>query len=486
MFRSLLAIGCCAVALSPSFGQPQPEPKDGRVLIPLTLSPAKAPKPQGKYNLYPGYSDSEPGEKVLSLLKSFMEQQVFFSREHEEKRHKWAAMPLKDLPADVRRQASIEAGIAYSPRYATMLVFIDQGARYTRTEWNEWFNLRRDGINMLLPEVQKIRALALVIQLRMRGEIKNGEYTRAIESVKTLMGIAQAFEEHPTLIGNLVGLACATIALGGVEEMIQQPGCPNLYWSLSHLPNPVLNIRKGLEGERVFSSVGPFFEIAKANRALSAAEIEKAVKVLDDLIKDLRQKDESSESPKQVLSRMAADEKTVKSARDQLRESGEFSEDAITSMPALQAVIANEVLQFRILRDEALKWAILPHPEAMPGLDAFNKSIANKKTEGHSLYLVEMLLPTISKVKGAETRITQRAAYLRIIEAIRLYAADNNGKLPASLNDLKVPIPSDPVTGKPFSFSVKDGTITLTGANPNPGLEVSNRVYEIKLREKQP
>ena len=33
--------------------------------------------------------------------------------------------------------------------------------------------------------------------------------------------------------------------------MIEQPGCPNLYWALTYLPDPVISIRKGLQGERM-------------------------------------------------------------------------------------------------------------------------------------------------------------------------------------------------------------------------------------------
>ena len=35
-----------------------------------------------------------------------------------------------------------------------------------------------------------------------------------------------------------------------LEEMIQQPGCPNLYWALTDLPSPLVDLRKGLQGNR--------------------------------------------------------------------------------------------------------------------------------------------------------------------------------------------------------------------------------------------
>ena len=32
--------------------------------------------------------------------------------------------------------------------------------------------------------------------------------------------------------------------------MLEQPGCPNLYWALTNLPSPLVSLDKGIEGER--------------------------------------------------------------------------------------------------------------------------------------------------------------------------------------------------------------------------------------------
>src|SRR5207244_143039 len=48
----------------------------------------------------------------------------------------------------------------------------------------------------------------------------------------------------------LVGLWIAHRTLDTVEEMIQQPGCPNLYWALTDLPAPLVDVRKSVQGQR--------------------------------------------------------------------------------------------------------------------------------------------------------------------------------------------------------------------------------------------
>ena len=50
---------------------------------------------------------------------------------------------------------------------------------------------------------------------------------------------------------------------------------------------------------------------------------------------------------------------------------------------------------------------------------------------------------------------------------------------------MKLPLPVDPVTGKPFVYEVKDGKAVIRGTPP-PGREKEpsfNRVYEITVRK---
>jgi hypothetical protein len=55
-------------------------------------------------------------------------------------------------------------------------------------------------------------------------------------------------------------------------------------------------------------------------------------------------------------------------------------------------------------------------------------------------------------------------ATLRVIEALRLYAAAHDGQLPKQLSDItEVPIPDDPVTGLPFEYELVGGKARLSG-----------------------
>ena len=94
-------------------------------------------------------------------------------------------------------------------------------------------------------------------------------------------------------------------------------------------------------------------------------------------------------------------------------------------------------------------------------------------------------MPAFYKVLVAKVRLHQVVALLIASEGVRAYAADNGGKLPATLDAVKLPLPVDPITGKPFVYELKDGHVMIRGT-PAPGREKDpqfNRVYEVTVRK---
>ena len=89
--------------------------------------------------------------------------------------------------------------------------------------------------------------------MRFRGEVARKDFDDAIRTAKTMFALARHLGEYPTLAANRVGLSVAEMALDTLEEMIQQPGCPNLYWALTDLPCPLVELRKGVQGDRVLA-----------------------------------------------------------------------------------------------------------------------------------------------------------------------------------------------------------------------------------------
>jgi hypothetical protein len=72
------------------------------------------------------------------------------------------------------------------------------------------------------------------------------------------------------------------------------------------------------------------------------------------------------------------------------------------------------------------------------------------------------IFPALRATRGAVARNDRHFAVLRVIEALRLYAASHVGKLPTQLSEItEVPIPDDPVTGKSFNYRLERDTAYL-------------------------
>jgi hypothetical protein len=170
------------------------------------------------------------------------------------------------------------------------------------------------------------------------------------------------------------------------------------------------------------------------------------------------------------------DEKYVAEARRRLAEHG-LREEHLARFPADQVLLLDEQRDYEVRRDEYMKYMNLPTWEAVDLLAASEPSKSGALFDG--------FLPAVRKVRQAQGRLEQRFALLRHVEALRLYAAANDGKLPSRLADVGVPLPNDPFTGKPFRYEADGATAHVRGTPPK-GEEKNvayNVHYEITVRK---
>jgi hypothetical protein len=450
---------CAALLLTPLVGRGG-EPTE--TVIRVTAKPAAEPKPALRYRLLPDLPEMQPGNPVQEYMKCFMEQNHFFFKPEEvEQREKWLAMPLKELPVAALRNYG---GIA--------LTRADYAARLELADWQTLIPLRRDGLYLLIPEVQQMRRLTLALRVRMRGEVADGRMDDAITTVKTLLALSRHLDEHPTLIGSLVGIAIASITLEGIDEMVAQPGCPNLYWALTALPAPLMTLRKGAQGERVVTA--ELVRSIDTKAVMSEAQINIAVKAAGELHRLAHEGKKPSWDLQEWLSGRVGDAAGMAAARKRLVESG-LAADTVQQFPPMQVILVDEKLLLESDRDAAEKLLGLPYWQAQPLMPA-RPADPIKTVYGE-------LVPAYHRVLQAQARLQQRVNLLRCVEGLRLYAAAHGGKLPASLADVPVPQPVDPMTGKAFGYTLKDGTATVRGTPP-VGLEKAagyNVRYEMTI-----
>ena len=153
-------------------------------------------------------------------------------------------------------------------------------------------------------------------------------------------------------------------------------------------------------------------------------------------------------------------------------------------MPVQQAMILYSLEMYVHVRDEMFKWFHVPYWHAREGLLRARQELidARKKYRANPFLA---LLPSLTRAYFLTTKLDQRIAALRVIEAVRMYAAGHAGKLPASLSEItEVPVPIDPVSGKPFKYEVDADTITLEGQLPEGESPRDGLRYEVTFLRK--
>ena len=174
-----------------------------------------------------------------------------------------------------------------------------------------------------------------------------------------MFALAATFNEHPTLIGQLVGIAIANMALGVVEEFQQQPGAPSLFWALADLPAPFIDLRKGMQGERLWLP-------KEYDRLRKAEPIPEAV--LGRRVKELTEWLSGGEGGKKLTpaaefyARRAGDPATVAAMRERLADLGHKPAD-LDKLSPLQVAMMDDFARYERYRDDLMKWTSLPYWE---------------------------------------------------------------------------------------------------------------------------
>ena len=126
--------------------------------------------------------------------------------------------------------------------------------------------------------------------------------------------------------------------------------------------------------------------------------------------------------------------------------------------------------------------------EYVQGQDAPNLYWALQNLPKPVIDLTEQLVlesPNIrKKIHMLMNRLDRHVAALQCVEAIRLYAAAHNGKLPDELSSItEVSVPDGPVTKEPFLYSRIDSKAALEALIPEGGTAKDAMRYELTLKE---
>lgn len=444
----------------------------------LTIQPTAAPTPALRYRLLPELRERTPGNGAVLYYRSFSPEWMTHRRPEVRKLiNAWE--DDKTQPPDIQLRWILDSN---------QLKEVDRAARREYCEWEQTPRLREDGISLLLPDVQSFREFASLLNLRFRFQLDEGRIDDAVYTLQTGFSLSRDIANAPTLIQSLVGLAIAGIQVGQVEQLMQSPKSPNLYWALTNLPQPFISLRKSFEGERIMMDnlfPGMMDALAKGHSKPLSPEEAKAFE--GKLVPIIAQ--EGKFNPEDVKKQLdEAVSKQHAEAKKYLTARG-WPAKEVDALPAGHAVLLYQLGEYVRLYDEMAKCQGLPYWEMRESLNRAEKLIkeyvAKQQTVGGSL--AQLLLPSMQKVAMAQARVDRRIAALRCVEAVRLYAAAHDGKPPAKLEDIKtVPIPLDPYTGKAFSYKAEKNSAIIEGPAPEgEAASINNRIrFEVTLKSK--
>ncbi len=265
-----------------------------------------------------------------------------------------------------------------------------------------------EGLDVLLPYLSELRQSAQLLALEAYLHAQNNQPDFAIDSIKAGFGVARSFEKEPTLISQLVRIACQALAVESLEHAVNRiefsdEKLKRLSQILKYAQAPD-GMLYGFVGERCLG-----FDIF-------AQPTEKKLQFIEGYL---------SYSPLIFLSTVI----------------GIIDQDAGIYLDIMTRYI------------EAFK---LPPIERLK----VTKAVEDEAQEISKIhFLTRAIIPAIAHVVVLDCRIMARLDAAHVALAVERYRMAN-GKLPDSFDDL-VPkflevVPKDPFDGKPLKYKKLD------------------------------
>jgi hypothetical protein len=450
----------------------------------LTIHPAEPPAIAMKHRLLPRYVELMPGNAAIQYLKIFPEGGDNELKKHIDKIADLQDQSTKDFQVEEARKILTAIG-------STTFEYLRLASVRKDCEWDVPFR-EHDLYAILLPEIQDLRSSARYLSLRARVQIVDGEIDKAIETLRVGYALARNLAKGPTLIHSLVGAAVARMMNERVRDLMQLPNAPNLYWTIAAFPDSFIDTRVAveLEADGVYLVFPQLKDVATAKLtdeqwSLRLAEFGQSLSKWGPFLGTNEEAKRWQEKLTLGLTIAATAAVHYPRAKTDLQKFG-WSKEQLDSMAVPQVILLHIGQTYDEMRDSMFKWFHVPYWQASAPVNAANREFADTVKSREILPFASLLLPAVTATRFAVVRLDRELAALRVVEALRFYAARHDGKLPTKLEDIKeVPVPLDPVFGKPFAYKLDGATATLEGAAPEGrSAETGAFRYIITIAEK--
>jgi hypothetical protein len=473
--RDFMMRAYLALVFLTAVGAAQAQPDTPKL---IRLAPQSTAKQVGDfhYRLLPDPLDRTAGNSV-PLWRLAGEAARNAKRRLTLKEDAWLTVPLPELP---RKEVA-----DFLAHHTVTFHLARQAACRDHCDWERPpLTLQMIQVSFSNELIQRLRELIQLLSIRCRLQIAEGRYEDAAESLQIGFAMARHLCDSDSAINNLVGVAIASIMVHRVEEWVQTPGSPNLYWALTALPRPLTNLRRTYEQE--LEIIPRSFPALRRLRreTLTVRQAEELVKEVCDELGKVAEGSPKEEENRQEFRKLRASIMAAEAypqARQHLLDLGRPAK-YIDAMPKAQVILLRYLNQYDRSRDDVLKAVMVPTWQAIPLLDAATQEYRAAGKGGNPLFAL-MMINAVMKSFEAHIRLERYIAGLRAAEALRFHAAAHAGKPPAKWDDITaVPLPLDPITGRGFRglYQVKDGRGILNVPFHRSGMPASlGRRYEL-------
>jgi hypothetical protein len=464
----------------------KPEDQPELKVINLAVYPAPIPRPAMKYRLLPRYADQTPGNAALLYDTVFMQiawedgikdaqtKGIKDEKEREkfdtnaDKLSNWLDTPLGELPKDDIRKILGDV----QPWW---MEYTEIASRRMECDWETPIREMRITWEINLYNMKHARSLAGILAMKARLSLAEGKPEDALKTLQMGFALSQHIgKAKEPLVSYLVGNAVANMMRDQLLDLTQLKDAPNLYWSLSTLPHPFLSFNNSIEWEELATErLLPEFQEARKGQH-SPEEWQKLWEGIVERINNFPYFDKDKKKEKYDAKKLLT--KNYPKSRDYLINLG-WPKKEIQAMAPAQVILLYCTETWDEIRDDRTKWLSInylqwPNNEQ----DLYDDLLKNYRQK--EILPLANFFGAYGSVARAQARTERAFKSLRCIEAIRLFAYSHDGKLPGALDNIKeVPIPPNPMTGKPFSYHLEGDTAVLLA----DGDKRINYEYRIKI-----
>jgi hypothetical protein len=468
-------LGSAFVGLSLCLGLCSAAPTEvASARVAMTVDAADEPRPALRYQLFHDAFDRIPGNAAIAYARAtrLMVQNQDWN-EQARQSGEWLQLSLDQLP--------VETVTAVLRSQAAALSELKKATLRERSDWE--IPIHTEGVNALLPHLSELRSAIRLLALEIRLSILDRQFDEAIDGLRAGFTVARHCGDSTLLIEGLVGVAIAQQMLSVVEELVQQPGAPNLYWALTDLPPAYLTLWQATLWERsfIYAHLPILREIGK--RPIVTADLLQAWNQLQHMGHPLGS-DRSMEARDQAALAMAGlGWIGFPVARQGLLDQGATPEqvDGWSAAEVLVRFVGEGYFQ---QRDQFYKNLALPYPAAKQALARAEAGLEQALAQAPlQNVLSRMLLPALSRAVDRFAELDRQFAMLRCVEAVRFHAAQHKLQLPSALDQVDgMPIPLDPMSGLPFVYRIEGSTAVLEAPPAPEGAVRRPKTYEITIR----